>query len=87
MKINRHFVRRELRNTLSLDRHGFAAYSTPTNAKRAFGVDSDSHCEATRAFGVDSDSHCEATRANVIQGMDLVYSQTKSGVDSCELHS
>ncbi len=30
---------------------------------------------------------CEAIRANVIQGMDLVYSQTKSGVDSCDLHS
>ena len=46
----------------------------------------DSHCEATRALGVDLDSHCEATRANVIQGMDLVYSQTKSRVDSCDLH-
>ena len=29
-------------------------------------------------------SHCEAVRANVIQGMDLVYSQTKSCVDSLQ---
>ena len=36
---------------------------------------------------VDSDSDLSAIRANVIQGMDLVYSQTKSGVDSCDVNS